>query len=105
MDEVVTRRILADEFLKFEERFEVKMERMIDIKIDEKFDQRFEEQEKRFERYVGALAEDIRHQTQMIAESLMIQGEVNERKWQEFTALYGLHDKRISKLESEVLIA
>ena len=105
MDEVVTRRILADEFLKFEERFEIKMERMIDIKINEKFDQRFEEQEKRFERYVGALAEDVRHQTQMIAESLMIQTEVNERKWQEFTALYGLHDKRISKLESEVLIA
>ncbi|MBP6974616.1 MAG: hypothetical protein KBB54_01595 [Candidatus Pacebacteria bacterium] len=108
MDEVVTRRILADEFLKFEERFEVKMERMIDIKFEEKFDQKFEEVEEKFDqlaRNLTALIEDQNHKIQMLAEGIMMQTEANERKWQEQGGLYGFLEKRVTRLESEVLIA
>lgn len=107
MNEVVTRQILADEFTKFENRFEIKMERMIDLKIDQKFEEKFAEQEEKFDqlaRNLEALIEDQNHKIQMTAESIMMHIEASERRWQEQGGLYGFLEKRVTRLESEVLI-
>lgn len=130
MDEIVTRRILTDEFLKFEERFEVKIMRNINLKLDEKFeqfdkkfyemseqiearldvrfDQKFSAFEDRFDQHarnMGALIEEQNHKIQALAEGIMMQIETNERKWQEQGGLNGFLEKRVTRLESEVLIA
>lgn len=86
MDEVVTRRILAEE-------------------LDKKFSDSNKEWNESTQRYIGALSEDFTQKVQMLAEGIAMQIEANERKWHEHLALHGLLDKRINKLESEVLIA
>lgn len=80
MDEVVTRRVLHEELLKFEERFDQKI------------------------RNLGALIEDQNHKLQMIAESLMTHTEASERRWNEHYNMYGFLEKRVSKIESKVAL-
>jgi len=100
MDEVVTRRILIEEF---ERMFDAKFDEKFDEKFDKKFDEKFQEVESNLQRYMGALSEDFTQKVQMLAEGITMQIEVSERKWHEHLALHGLLDKRINRLEAEVL--
>lgn len=86
MDEVITRRILAEE-------------------LDKKFSESNKEWNENTQRYIGALSEDFTQKVQMLAEDIAMQIEANERKWEEHLTLHGILDKRINRLETELLIA
>ena len=125
--EVVTRGILAEEFLTFEERLRRRMNLMFEENLSKKFKEfdekfyekidrieavlnvKFERRENRIldnisqlDRNLSALIEDQNHKIQALAEGIIMQIEAGERKWQEFTALYDMHGGRISKLEAKV---
>lgn len=129
-NEIVTRGILNEEFSTFEERLRRRMNLTFEENFSKKFkefDDKFYEKIERievllnvkFERRenriiqnihqlninLSALIEDQNHKIQALAEGIMMQIEANERKWHEHLALHGLLDKRINRLESEVLIA
>lgn len=75
MDEVVTRRILAEEFAKFEDRFEEKLDAKLDAKLDSKLDTKLSQQRKEYERYMGALAEDFQSKLDAITEVVVATAE------------------------------
>ncbi len=87
-DEVVTRRILIEEFNRM---------------FDEKFKEQSKEWNENTQRYIGAVTEDFKDHVKMLAEGIAMQIEANERNWQEFYALHSGLDKRVSRLEAEVL--
>lgn len=101
MDEVVTRRILSEEFEKFEARFEAK----IDMKLDSKLDSKLTEQRKEYERYLGALAEDFNDKIKSIGEGISMilergaeDSEKNRREHEWFK-------NRIARLEAKVFVS
>lgn len=133
MDEVVTRRILADELIESENRLETNLMRKIGLKFEEEFEKRFAEQELKIDerfgqlenkldtkfdvlakrldekleqqnRNLGALIEEQNDRIKMLAESIMMQTEASDRKWQEHLELHRLAERRLARLESEVLI-
>lgn len=74
MDEVVTRRILAEE-------------------LDKRFSEWNKEWNENTQRYIGALSEDFTQKVQMLAKGIAMQIEANERKWQEQGGLNGFLEK------------
>lgn len=76
--------------------------------LDKVLDNRFEEFEssikKEFERHVGVLMEDNRHQIKMLAKGIAMQIEMGQKRWEEQSALNALYEWRIKALESAKLI-
>lgn len=105
MDEVVTRRILAEELIVFEDRFEKKIERKLDFRFDE-FERWMDE---KFETFIGVMREQIDDMFKANMEGINMKIEAIDRKTDKLSLIAErlenqnhLTQFRINRLENKV---
>ncbi len=107
MDEVVTRRILAEELIAFEDRFTMKLDRKLDFRFaefEERMDKKMYAMEERIIRNTGALIEEGRHENMVAIEALKMHIESSDRRWFEQNKRNDTFDYRINRIEVKTLI-